>query len=138
MLKTQNLTNSIIHQVRVVLADDKSQVRDALQILLDQELNMLVVGEASDADSLLLQTRTSLPDLVLLDWQLPGLSPKDALSSLRVTCPKLQIIALSDWPGGHRQALTAGANAFVSKVDSPERLLNALHAMDTKIKSNQD
>lgn len=136
MLKTQKLTNTI-QQVRVILADDKSQVRQALQILLDQELNMVVVGEASDAESLLLQTRTNLPDLVLLDWQLPGLSPRDSLSSLRITCPNLQVIALSDWPGGQRQALTAGANAFVSKVDSPERLLNTLHAMDIKIKNNQ-
>ena len=137
MLKIQNLTKSI-HQVRVILADDKTQVRQALQVLLDQELNMLVVGEASDAESLLLQIRTSLPDLVLLDWQLPGLSPPDSLSSLRITCPNLQVLVLSDWPGGQRQALTAGANAFVSKVDSPDRLLNALHAMNTKIKSNQN
>ncbi|MCB9079168.1 MAG: response regulator transcription factor [Anaerolineaceae bacterium] len=121
--------------MRVILADDKSQVRDALHILLDQELDMLVVGEASDAESLMAQTQTSLPDLVLVDWELPGFSQTDSLSSLKVTCPNLQVIALSDWPGGQRQALSAGADAFVSKVDSPDRLLDALHAMDTKIRN---
>ncbi|MCB0210810.1 MAG: response regulator transcription factor [Anaerolineae bacterium] len=123
-------------QVRVILADDESQVRQALHILLDHEMNMLVVGEASDAESLVQQTRARLPDLVLLDWELPGLSPTDPLSTLRKTCPNLQVIALSNWPGGQRQALKAGANAFVSKVDSPSRLLDALHAMDTKIKNS--
>ena len=121
-------------QVRVILADDKSQVRDALHILLDQDLDMLVVGEASDAEGLMTQTQTNLPDLVLVDWELPGFSQADSLSNLKITCPNLQVIALSDWPGGQRQALSAGADAFVSKVDSPDRLLDALHAIDVKIR----
>jgi two-component system response regulator DesR len=121
-------------QMRVLLADDQMNVRWALQRLLKHEPGMNVVGEASEARGLLAQICTTHPDLVLLDWGLPGLAAIGSLPALRISNPNLLVIVLSGRPEARRKALTAGANVFVSKIDPPEQLLAALHAMDSRRK----
>ncbi len=108
--------------MRILLADHRSRVRFALRALLEQRPGVNVIGEAVDAGSLLTQAGVTCPDLVLLDWRLRGLA-MDSLPALRRVCPDVRVIALSGRPEERRLALDAGADAFVSKVDSPERLL---------------
>ena len=110
----------------ILLADDQPEVRRALTILLERQPGLIVAGEAVDADDLLAQVETICPDMVLLDWELPGLAGTDLLSALRAVCPGLLVIALSGRPGARRAALAAGADAFVSKADPPDRLLAAI------------
>lgn len=113
--------------MRVFLADDQSKVRSALRLLLEQDPEMSVVGEAAEAGDLLIQVRAVRPDLVLLDWELPGLQTANPLlPALRTRCPRLSVIALSGRPEARQAALAAGADAFVSKGDPPERLLMAV------------
>jgi DNA-binding NarL/FixJ family response regulator len=124
--------------MRVLLADDQTRVRSALQILLIQEPGVSVVGEASEAKSLLAQIQATHPDLVLLDWELPGLPAIGSLPTLRIVCPNLSVIALSGRPEARREALAAGADAFVSKMDPPEQLLVTLHTLDSKLDGNRE
>lgn len=119
-------------QIRAVLADDQPKVRLALQMLLKHALDVKVVGEAGESEALLEQIRTIHPDLVLLDWELPGLSAMGSLAVLREGCPKLLVIVLSGRPEVCEKALAAGADAFVSKIDPPEYLLAALRAVDAR------
>jgi len=112
--------------MRILLADHRSRVRFALRALLEQQPGLNVVGEAVDARSLLTQAGSSCPDLVLLDWKLRGLAA-DSLPALRRVCPDVHVIALSGRPEERRAALDAGADAFVSKTDAPERLLATIH-----------
>jgi DNA-binding NarL/FixJ family response regulator len=124
--------------MRILLADDQPKLRLGLRLLVEQEPGFKVVGEAADAKSLLAQVKTTWPDLVLLDWELPGLwttapatPPAAARGSqvavLRALAPSLKVIALSGRPEEAQQiALAAGVDAFVSKGDPPERLLVAL------------
>jgi len=113
-------------EMRILVADDQPKVRFALRVLLERQPGLKVVGEAADADDLLAQIETACPDLVLLDWELPGLAGGDLLSALRGVCPDLFIIALSGRLEVRRAALEAGADAFVYKCDPPERLLAAI------------
>lgn len=112
--------------MRVLLADGQTKVRFALRVLLERQPGFEVVGEAVEAKELLLQTAETRPDLVLLGWELPGMEKIDVLPALRRVCPDLVVIALSGRPEAHRAALDAGADAFVSKGDPPERLLAAI------------
>jgi DNA-binding NarL/FixJ family response regulator len=112
--------------VRVLLADDQSKVRFALRVLLERRSGLKVVGEATTAEDLLVQTEMACPDLVLLGWELPGLAATSSLSALRMTCPDLLVIALSGRPEARRASLDAGADAFVSKAYPPDRLLAAI------------
>jgi len=113
---------------QILIADDQPQVRRALQLLLEQELQEISVMEATDTASLLTQIAACCPDLVLLDWGLPGMAAPDLLIALRQTCATLTIIVLSGQPEADRDALRAGADAFVSKADPPEQLLAAIRA----------
>ena len=120
--------------MRVLLADDQVNVRSALRLLLAQEPDLDVVGEATGTEELLAQAKIVHPDLVLLDWELPGLQPTDPatdsgqqlLLTLHACHPGLRVIALSGRPEACQAALAAGADAFVSKGDPPERLLAAV------------
>ena len=115
----------------ILLADDQPEVRRALTILLERQPGLTVVGEAIDAHDLLLQIEITCPDMVLLDWELPGMTAMQLLSTLRATCPGLSVIALSGRPGARRAALAAGASAFVSKADPPDKLLAAIQRVGT-------
>lgn len=107
----------------VILADDQYDVRCALQLLLEHEAELVLAGEATNSTELLAQLSGVCPDLILLDWELPGLPIIDLLTSIRQICPGVRIIALSGRPEACGQAAQACVPGFVSKGDPPERLL---------------
>ena len=117
--------------MRVLLADGKPALRSAMRLLLEQEADVNIVAEVADVEMLLAAAEQARPDLVLLDWELPGLQSgvvaATVFSTLDACCPNVKIIVLSGRPEAGRPALAAGARSFVSKADPPERLLEALH-----------
>lgn len=112
--------------MRILLADDQKKVRFALRVLLEQQPGMEVVGEAWDGQGLFAQIEATAPDVVLVDWKLPGLSGRQLLPSLQGADPNLAVIVLSPHLEARQSALNAGAKAFVCKCDAPERLLAAI------------
>lgn len=108
--------------MRILLADDQRQVRSALRLLLEQDPAHEVAGEAADATGLLRLISEKAADVVLLDWELPGLSTRELLRLIHLGFPALRIIAMSTDPVAEREALAAGACAFLSKNDPPEKL----------------
>ena len=114
--------------MRVVLADHQDDVRSALRLLVTHVLDMQVVGEATAAADLWTQVQDAGPDLLLLEWGLLGAGVGAALARLHAVYPDLQVIVLSSQPEARQHALAAGADAFVSKADSPEQMLKTLRA----------
>jgi two-component system nitrate/nitrite response regulator NarL len=112
--------------MRILLADNETNVRYGLRALLEERPAFEVVGEAADAEELLAQLQAACPDLVLLSWGLPGPQGADLLPALRKLQDDLYVIVLSGRPEARQAILDAGANAFISKVESPERLLAAI------------
>ena len=112
--------------MRVLLADDQAKVRSALRLLLEHQPGLEILGEAVDTTGLLDWAKAAHPDLVLLDWELPGLPAIALLPRLRAHQPGLRVIALSGRPEASQAALDAGADAFVSKGDPPEILVAAI------------
>ena len=112
--------------MRVIVADDQPEVRSAMRLILEEKPGIRVVGEASTSYELLRQVRAICPDLILLDWELPGTNSEDLLSELQNLCPHLSIVALSSRPQMRQAALEAGAWNFVCKSEPPEQLINAL------------
>ncbi len=112
--------------MRVLLADDQFEVRSALRLLLEQELQAEVVGEAASAASLLSRVELARPDLVILDWELPGKPGAKLVGALRARWPHLAIVVLSVGPEVGLAALAAGADAFVSKAEPPSNLVAVL------------
>ena len=127
--------------MRVLLADDQPNVRSALRLLLEQEAGLTVVAEVENSKGLVSQLEADCPDLLLLDWELPSGKGAELILALREKCPQLVIIALSSRPEARRAALDAGAASFVSKGDTPERLLAAItecwHRQHTQLKNER-
>ncbi len=119
--------------MRVMLADDQQELRSAMRLLLEQETDTELVGEVSEVASLIEEVTAASPDLLLLDWELPELKPAEAgkrlLAALHGLHPHLLVIVLSGRPESSRGALAAGAAAFVSKTEPPEKLLAALRSL---------
>lgn len=113
-------------KMRILLADDQASVRSALQLLLEQEPGFQVVGEAADATGLLLAITEKAADGVLLDWELPGLPAAQLVRLLKVERPSLKIIAMSSRPEVEQLALEADIQTFLSKSESPERVLSII------------
>lgn len=112
--------------LRVVLADDQASVRSALHLLLAQEPGMEVVAETADATALLRAVDEREADLVLLDWELPGLPAAQLLRLLRYEQPLLKVVAMSSRPEARQAALEAQVDAFVSKNEGPQHVLSAI------------
>jgi DNA-binding NarL/FixJ family response regulator len=113
--------------MRVLLVDVQAKVRSALRLMLEQVAGLEVLGEAVDAVGLMDWAKTACPDVVLLDWRLSD-AKGETLTALRRLCPHAWVIALSGRPEARQAALEAGADAFVSKGDPPERLLEAIRS----------
>ena len=111
---------------RVFLADAKSETRSALRLLL-VDMQMQVVGEAVDWPGALAQIPIANPDMLVVDWELPA-GVGAALAELRVTCPNLRVVVLSGQLDARKAALHAGADAFISMGDAPDRVTERLRA----------
>jgi DNA-binding NarL/FixJ family response regulator len=115
-----------IFMTRVFLADGIPEERSALRLAL-VDLKMDVVGEAADWPSVLTKAPISRSDLLLVDWDLLPDSPTEALGDLRKACPAaLVIILISHLDARQQAALSAGADAFISKGETPERVAERL------------
>ncbi len=118
--------------MRIILADDQFEVRSGIKILLGQESDVDIIGEAEELGSLLTQTKERNPDMVLLDWELSNLKVSDIIPVLRMLHPDIKIVALSSRPESLNSALAAGVDAFVSKGDQPEKLLDTIRGFQKK------
>jgi DNA-binding NarL/FixJ family response regulator len=114
---------------RVFLADAQAQERSALRLLL-LDLKMEVVGEAADWSTMLAQAPLTRTDMLLVDWDLLPSVPNEALEVLRKACPAaLVIVLISHLDARQQAALSAGADAFISKGETPERVAERLRSV---------
>jgi len=119
---------------RVYVADAKREERSALRLLL-LDLKMEVAGEAADWTTTLAQAPVSRTDMLLVDWDLLPNSPTAALDELRRACPAaLVIVLISHLEVRQQAALSAGADAFISKGEMPERVAERLRTVAASIR----
>ena len=112
--------------MRVILADHNRSTVWALQTLLEEEPNMEVVGEATDAQKLLQLAEQIGTDLVLVDKGLAEGDIRSLIAKLHALCPRPIVVVMSSASEDSRVMLRAGADAFVSKGEQPDWLLQTL------------
>lgn len=110
----------------IFLAEGEKHVRDALRLMLEHQSNFAIVGEASTAEITLAQVCQLPPDVILLDWNLPGLHPQRLFSALRQCCPETLILATSVKPEQESIAMIFGADAFLLKQLPPDQFVSVL------------
>jgi DNA-binding NarL/FixJ family response regulator len=118
---------------RVYIADARLEERSAFRLLL-VDLNMEVVGEAADWSTILTQAPVSRIDMLVVDWDLLPNAPTAALDELRKLCPAaLVIVLISHLDARQQAALSAGADAFISKGETPERVAERLQKVAASV-----
>ncbi len=117
-------------KLRLLLADDHAVVREALGLLLAQEPDIQIVGEAADGQEAVEMASQLQPDIILMDISMPRLNGIEATRAIRRDYPDIRIIGLSMFEEPERsQALReAGAVAFVTKSGISSDLIAAIRA----------
>lgn len=122
--------------MRVLLADHHPQVLWALITHLQEEPGIFVVGEAADALALLELAEEHSPDMILLDWSLPGQPIKELIAGLRAMPPRPTVIVMSSKLESGRTSLSAGADAFISKGEDSTWLIETLQLLIAQSEKN--
>jgi two-component system response regulator DesR len=106
--------------IRVLLAEDQDLVRGAMAALLSMEPDIQVVAEVDRGDEVLAAALQSLPDVALLDIEMPGSDGISAAAELRSHLPECRVLMLTTFgrPGYLRRAMSSGASGFMLK-DAP-------------------
>ena len=114
--------------IRIVLADDHAVVRRGLQLLLEAEEGLEIVASVGDVDAAIRTTRGHKPDVLVLDLNMPGGSSLDAIPTILEASPGTRIVVLTmqNEPAFARQALGAGAMAYVLKEAADDELVEAV------------
>ena len=115
--------------VTLVLADDHAVVRAGLKLLLEAEDDMSVVSEAGDVDSAVRTVLGHKPDVLVLDLNMPGtMTSLEAIPRLQEASPNTKVVVLTmqEDPQFAREALRAGALAYVLKEAADSELVEAI------------
>ena len=114
--------------INILVVDDHVLIRKGLKILLEENPDFKVSGEAESGAQAIKMLRENHFDLVLLDISLPDKHGMDVLKQLKLEQPGIKIIVLSMYPEEHYgvRALKAGAVGYINKQTAPEKLVGAV------------
>jgi DNA-binding NarL/FixJ family response regulator len=115
-----------VPHLRVLIADDDSRVRRSLRILLVQQPDIEVVGEANAGEDLLGAVRALRPNRVLLDVRTTGSGGFDLVRRIHDIDPSVCVVVLSVYADQLAEALRAGAGHYLLKGCPIEDLVRAL------------
>lgn len=124
--------------MNILLAIYWRDLRLAIDLLLREEPGINVVGVAGETESLLALLETTHPQVVLLDWDLPGRAIPEVLRTIHTAAVPPNIIVLGDRENEKDIVLEAGADAFVVKGEPPQQLVTAIHEINTPQNQVQD
>ncbi len=116
-------------RIRIVIIEDNKVFREALELLLGLRSDLLVVASVEDGEDAVPACRKHNPDVVLMDYRLPGLDGVEATRALKTACPGVAVVALTASANrDEMQALRdAGAVACLTKDQELEEIIEAIH-----------
>jgi two-component system response regulator NreC len=118
-------------EIRVILADDHAIFRAGLKALLDAEMGIEVVGEASTGDEAVERVRELTPDIVVMDLSMPGSGGLEA--TRRITAlelpTKILVLTMHAEQEYLVPVLEAGAHGYLTKTTADRRLIEAIRVL---------
>ncbi len=118
--------------MNILIGDAQPRILFGLRLLIEQQPSWSVTGEVDDAQALLDAVHLGCPDLVLLDWELPGIPAGELLVKIRQQCQCLGEVFMSSKLELRSMALLAGADIFAYKADPLEKLLEQIQGFIVK------
>jgi two-component system, NarL family, invasion response regulator UvrY len=117
--------------IRILIADDHAIVRKGLVQILLERYPDAVIGEASDAESLIKEIMNKEWDVVITDMSMPGRSGLDALNQIKQVSPKLPVLIMSMHPEDQYalRTLKAGAAGYLGKDTIHDDIVKAIETV---------
>lgn len=117
-----------VDKIKILIADDHAIVREGLKQIVAEEKDILVAGEAENANRLMELLKEEKWSLVVLDINMPGRSGLEALKDIKQIYPDLPVLILSMFSEDQYglRAIKAGASGYLKKVSAPTELVAAI------------
>lgn len=119
--------------IKVSIVDDNEGLRSSLAALIRRAPTLKLLGEYPDAETALKEIPAKVPDVVLMDINLPGMNGVECVRQLKIALPKLQVLMLTVYEDGDSlfNSFKAGASGYLLKRTASARLLEAIHEVNT-------
>ncbi len=120
----------MIRPVRILLADDHTIVRQGLALLLGEQKNLKVVGEATNGQDAVEKALELNPDVIIMDIAMPRMNGIEAAKRISKQLPKIKILILSMYSHEHyiHELLETGVSGYLLKDSSGRDIVKAIHA----------
>ena len=117
--------------IRVILVDDHTLIREGVRVLLQSAPDIAVVGEAENGAAALELARRAMPDVVVLDLDMPGADGESTLAELRSQRPEARVLILTMYPEQKRLVplLAGGARGYLTKEAAARELVEAIRVV---------
>jgi DNA-binding NarL/FixJ family response regulator len=118
-------------KARILIADDHDIVRQGLKLLIDAVPGWTVCGEAKEGRAAVTMAGELQPDVVVMDYAMPGLNGVDATLQIKAAAPKAEVIVFSGTENDRlmHSVFEAGARSFISKVEASKHLVAAIETV---------
>ena len=116
----------MVKAIRILIVDDQRRARRSVKALLATRFQLAETCEAANGIEAIRCVEECKPDIVLMDARMPEMDGIEATRIIKTKSAHTPVIILSMYLEYQAAALAAGADVFISKGDSPERLLEAL------------
>ena len=112
--------------IRILIVDDSAAMRDALSSLLNAEKCFEVVGIAGDGLEAVEKAGELLPDVIMMDAQMPNMDGVEATRHIKLNLPSVRVLSLSVFTDCLEASIAAGAEGYLMKDCEPEELFSEL------------
>jgi two-component system response regulator NreC len=119
-------------RIKVLCVDDHAFLVDGLKARFDLEPDIELVGRLPSADDAVVEARRLKPDIILMDIEMPGVDPFEAIEDLKGQLPDTRVIMLSAYVRDHyvSAAFKAGVWGYFSKSDDPNSIISGIRKVD--------
>ena len=117
--------------INVALIEDNFQYRTAVSIILQLNENLKLIHKMENCDEIDTQFEAQKPDVVLMDIDLPGINGIQGVWEIKKNWPEIKVLMLTVFEDNEKifGAIKAGANGYLLKKDSPQKILDAIEAV---------
>ncbi len=117
--------------IRVLIVDDHPLMREGVALMLQEEADLNLVGQAGRGEEAIALYQQLRPDVTIMDLRLPGMSGIETILKIRSMDPAAMIVALTTFPGDvlAAQAIQAGASGYLLKTSLRRDLIDTLRAV---------
>ena len=118
-------------KIRVLLVDDHPLVLEGVRSSLLKHDRFEIVGEASSGPEAIHRARESSPDVVVMDFTMPGMNGLEATTCLRSVCPETKVLILTVHEKAEfvREMIHSGARGYIRKSTSPAEFISAIECV---------